>query len=162
MCKEYQVGGFAAAEPCTYVNHDRKEIIVYNVENVLRDLHPHAAGAFRGLTAHLYSAYENRKTASYFRPFEGLRPPIKQTELLNKRPAVTHVGPWHSAHQYGLAVDFVAFKREGLWSWDESEDWTFLRLSAEKFGLIVPIVWDMGHVEHPVWRAVQRLLFAKP
>lgn len=135
---------------------------MYNVENVLRDLHPVAGAAFRRMTAHLYSAYENRKTSSYFRPFEGLRPPIKQAELLNKRPAVTHVGPWYSAHQYGLAVDFVAFKREGVWSWDEGEDWTFLRLTAERFDLRVPIIWDKGHVEHPAWPRLQKLLFAKP
>lgn len=130
------------------------------VVDVLRYAHPHAREAFRQLSSDLYRSYENRKTSSHFRPFEVFRSPIKQQELFDQRPVVTKAMPWQSAHQYGLAVDFVAF-RGGRWSWSETEDWEFLRLRAEHYGLRRPMVWDKAHIEHPVWERVQMVLFGR-
>lgn len=58
-----------------------------------------------------------------FEVFEAFRTPERQASLFAKgRTApgnkVTWVGPWHSIHQYGLAVDFV-LKPGGNWSWDD-------------------------------------------
>ena len=125
----------------------------------LANLHPVASAAFRKLSTYLYGAYEKGETSTHFRPFEGFRSPIKQQELFNKRPVVTKAAPWQSAHQYGLAVDFVAYVA-GRWSWDNKHDWAFLRLAAERHGLKRPLEWDLGHIEHPAWGSVQKALAA--
>lgn len=125
---------------------------------VLRDLHPLGSGAFRGLKDHLEQGYRNEKTRSYFRPFEGLRTPAKQLELQNVRPPVTQAGPWQSAHQHGLAVDFVPWSEAGGWDWSDKHDWKYLKASAQLFGLDVPIDWDKAHVEHPCWPDLRKWL----
>lgn len=117
---------------------------------VIRDLHPVARPLFERLADNLEKAWSDEKTHSLFRPFQGLRTPIQQLELLNRRPPVTHVGPWNSAHQYGLAVDFVPWKGDA-WSWSEDHDYQFLRLAAEAVGLRRPMEWDKCHIEHPCW-----------
>ena len=65
------------------------------------------------------------------RIFEGFRTPELQREYTKRKPPITWVGPWGSIHQYGMAVDFVAFEK-GNWSWDTSqgrEKW-WLRMHA--------------------------------
>lgn len=61
--------------------------------------------------------------------FESVRSPSRQAELYAKGRVegqvdfgrtVTRAKPYQSAHQYGLAVDFV-FKVNGVWTWDEPE-----------------------------------------
>lgn len=160
LCKEYQVGGFAAPVPCTYIPDLRSKIMFHRSEEIVRYLHPRALQSFRKLTEHLERSYENGTTATLFRPFEGLRSPIKQEELFRQRPPVTHVGAWHSAHQYGLAVDFVPHNR-GVWSWSEDHEWFFLRDSAAQFGLENPYDWDRAHVEHPLWTRYREVLISK-
>lgn len=125
----------------------------------LAHLHPVASGAFRKLASYLYGAYEKGDVSAHFRPFEGFRSPVKQQELFNQRPVVTKAPPWQSAHQYGLAVDFVVWTGRA-WSWDDKHDWAFLRLAAERHGLKRPLEWDLGHIEHPAWKDVQRALAA--
>ena len=49
--------------------------------------------------------------------YEAFRTPELQVEYAKRKPPITWVGPWGSIHQYGLAVDFVAFEN-GNWSWD--------------------------------------------
>src|SRR5258707_5013983 len=68
LCKEYQVGGFPAPEPCTNRLNIGDMILFDFTENLLRQLHPKAAGAFRKLTEDLDRAYENDQIASHFRP----------------------------------------------------------------------------------------------
>lgn len=117
---------------------------------IIRYLHPVCLNAFRQLAQHLESSYEDGRCATLFLPYEGLRSPIKQEELFRQRPPVTHVGAWHSAHQYGLAVDFVPYGSKG-WNWAETAEWHYLRTSAALFGLRNPFDWDRAHVEHPLW-----------
>lgn len=128
-----------------------------NTEVVLRDLHPLAKPAFEQLTIYLEQLWKDGKTQTFFKPFEGLRTPIKQLELLNRRPVVTHVGPWQSAHQYGLAVDFVPWSGNAF-SWDEDHDFTTLRLAAVACGLSRPMEWDKCHIEHPAWAKFQGVI----
>lgn len=130
-------------------------------EVVMRDLHPICQQAFRKLADHLKRAYQEGRTTTYFAPFEGLRTPIKQEELFRQRPPVTHVGAWHSAHNYGMAVDFVAVNSAGQWSWSEKHDWNFLRASAIQFGLRNHLDWDRAHVEAIAWSRVAALIKAE-
>lgn len=65
----------------------------------------------------------------------------------------TKARAWSSAHQYGLAVDFVAY-RDHKWSWDAGEDWDFLADQAREEGLAVPYRWDRVHVEAPAFTRV--------
>lgn len=169
--KEYQVGGFAAPEPCTNCPDFMEKIVFNNVETLLRELHPHSRDAFRGLTEDLKRAYEQRQTSTYFRPLEGLRSPLKQQVLFEQRPVVTHVGPWLSPHQYGLAVDFVAVRNGAAvlagtankleWSWNDEHDWRCLAQCAQNRGLMNDIKWDKPHVESPLWRTLLPLIKGK-
>lgn len=91
-----------------------------------------------------------------FRPFEIFRAPDRQAECLRK--GTTKVGAWGSAHQYGLAVDYVPYVC-GKWSWQAStEAWDFLRKSAEARGLRCVIAWDRPHVEHPAFDRLREAL----
>ena len=71
----------------------------------ITDLHAEVRGVFSALSEDLALAYQADKTEFLIEPFEGLRSPDRQAHLLSK--GTTKAGPWKSAHQYGLAVDFV-------------------------------------------------------
>ena len=119
------------------------------------NLHPAARDAFMELAVDLSNQFEKANTPTSFRLFEGYRSPIRQNYLFNQEPKVTQAGPWESAHNFGLACDFVPFifrDKVWQWSWADDEDWPFLEKRAAVFGLLVPITWDRGHVEHPKWR----------
>lgn len=119
---------------------------------ICRDLemiHPRGKLAFKELSLHLKVAFEQKRTLSQFRVFETYRSPTRQQELRAKGN-VTKAGPFESAHQFGLAVDFIPWDGE-IWSWDGRHDWSFLHKAAKAYGLDVPISWDKGHVEHPLW-----------
>lgn len=126
--------------------------------DIIRELQPLAQPAFRRLCAYLKHAHEEGKTNSLFVPYEGYRSPLRQIELLNERPVVTKAGPWQSAHQYGLAVDFAVSQRGGVLSWDEKHDWYFLQRAAYEHDLLRPLAWDMGHIVHPSWNGLQAYL----
>ena len=68
---------------------------------------------------------------------------------------VTRADAWQSAHQYGLAADFVR-KIDGQWSWDG--DFSVVKSVAEKYGCVVPMSWDPGHVESLDWRDLKKHL----
>ena len=128
--------------------------------NVIRDmeaLHPVCKTAFRELEAYLQLAFKEGATHSQFAVFETYRHPLRQLFLMER--GVTKAGMYKSAHQFGLAVDFVPYKTiNGLrnWSWHKNEDWGFLRKSAELYGLTRPIAWDLPHVQHPAWSEMNR------
>lgn len=104
-------------------------------------LHPRVRMQFLGLEHRL----EGR-----FRIFETVRTPERQYRL--KEGGSTGLDPWKSAHQYGLAADFVGLK-DGVMSWDPMLNWEELAVSAISFGLVVPDVKnDPGHVELVGWR----------
>lgn len=135
------------------------------IHNDISLLHPKFARAVKRLSEYLIDAHETRRTKSRFEIFETYRDPVRQADLLRK--GVSKAGPFESAHQCGLAVDFVPYlsaeEAEAWsltmgervlpgWNWHPSHDYRFLATAAETFKLCVPISWDPCHVEHPNWR----------
>lgn len=118
-------------------------------------LHHKARAAFDGLSTALVGAYKTGRTETLFKPFETIRSPLRQDKLL--AAGATKARGWQSAHQYGLATDFAAFVGN-QWNWDAGRDWPFLKRLANEFGLDVPIKWDLGHVEHPLWWKIDDLV----
>lgn len=121
-------------------------------------LHPKVRRDFQIMAIRLTEGYQNGVVAYHFKPFEGFRSPEKQTELvLLKR---SKAGPWQSAHNYGLAVDFVPWDEKGGFFWPDAKHpaWDYMRDLARNRGLINQIDWDRPHVEHPIWWAVKRHL----
>lgn len=120
----------------------------------INSLHPIFIGKAQTLYQALIEAYQAGRTKTLFEPFEGVRSPDRQNQVF--AAGTSKARAWQSAHQYGLALDFAARKITGdaryIWSWDAAHDWTFLKTEAERHGLSVPIIWDKGHVEHPIWR----------
>lgn len=136
-------------------------------------LHPKFMRACVRLHDYLIDAHETGRTKTRFEIFETYRDPIRQADLLKK--GVSKAGPFESAHQLGLACDFVPYlspeealalgERKGErvlpgWNWDPSHDYSFLATAAELFKLSRPITWDPCHIEHPNWRK-HRLTFVK-
>lgn len=128
-------------------------------------LEPKFGRACGRLHAYLIDAHETGRTQTRFEIFETYRHPLRQASLLKK--GVSKAGPWESAHQVGLACDFVPYlsveEAEALslrkgervlpgWNWDASHDYRFLATAAKSFNLAVPISWDPCHVEHPRFR----------
>lgn len=96
-------------------------------------------------------------SASFY-PFEGFRHPLRQHYLVTETKN-TKAGPWESAHQYGLAVDFAVLvvdddSTDTLWSWSAQAPWGELKRLASVEGLTVPIAWDQGHVQHPIFKTL--------
>lgn len=114
-------------------------------------LHPKAYDQFRRLAYALEADHRHGKIRTLFKPFETFRHPARQFDLYNKVPKVTNARQYESAHQFGLAVDFVAMDND-RWSWLDSHDWDGLKQRAEAVGLLCPIQWDRPHVEHPLWQ----------
>lgn len=144
------------------------------------DLHPVARQQFSNLEDRLMIGYWSQKTKTLFRPQMGYRSPEVQDGLYaqgrtKKGDVVTKARGWESAHQFGLAVDFVAWVIEadqigtnlrtgrlssdyGVWSWSDEHDWKYLKEQAELVGLTVPIKWDRPHVQHPAWETLRARL----
>lgn len=118
-------------------------------------LHPLARVAFKSLAADLSEAFQRQETPVLFLPFEGYRSPEAQAKRF--AAGTSKARPWQSAHQFGLAVDFVPWI-DGGWSWAQNAPWHDLDRLAKARGLLHPIAWDMPHVEFPHWRAVKDAL----
>ena len=129
---------------------------------------PKFAASVTRLHKYLIDAHETGRTKTRFEIFETFRTPMRQRELIAK--GVSKAGPFQSAHQFGLAVDFVPYlspeeagqlaERTGErvfpgWNWHSSHDYSFLAASAQRFAMAVPIVWDPCHVEHPSWNKLR-------
>lgn len=109
----------------------------------LTDMHPHVRENYAGLI----QALEQRNAISQYKfyAFEGYRSPERQAWV--KEQGHSWVGPWKSAHQWGLAADFVP-KLNGKWTWDAPDlEWGSLRMLAIRNGLRVPYDKDKAHVE---------------
>lgn len=118
-------------------------------------LHPAVGMKFRELARSLEAAYATGRTKTLFMTFETYRTPHRQRFLNRTNPSATKASAFQSAHQFGMAVDFVAFDVEhSKWSWDEHHDWAFLKAEAEAYKLTVPIGWDRVHVEAPLFQAI--------
>lgn len=110
--------------------------------------------------------FKGEDDAEYiFALFEGYRSPERQDEIL-KTTKNTKARSWQSAHQYGLAADFAAFRTGELpaavtnrWSWPDKAPWGIVKHTAEECGLSRPIPWDKGHVEHPAFGVSVRRAF---
>ena len=121
-------------------------------------LHPKVREVFALLAFRLQEAYDSGRTPTLFKPFEGYRTPERQDYLFTVTKSTKAKG-WQSAHNYGLAVDFVALsdpKNMSSWSWEGHHDWDTLREIANSVGLICAIKWDKPHVEHPIWTGIKR------
>lgn len=119
--------------------------------------HPIARATFIALAVDLQEAFKRGDTKTDFRAFEVYRSPQRQRELVG---STSNAGPWLSAHQYGLAVDFVPW--DNGWSWAEGHDYEFLKNMAEDHGLIRPLAWDKVHVEHPAFSEMKRRIRGGP
>lgn len=73
---------------------------------------------------------------------EYYRTPVRQAELLAKKPPVTKAGPFESAHQYMCAVDIVHPAK----GWDVSEAyWDTLASCVRNVALKLGVGLDHGH-----------------
>lgn len=117
----------------------------------LEDLHPAAYAQFVRLTELLADDFRAGRTKTLFRVFETYRSPEAQEQVYIN--GTSKARAWQSAHQYGLAVDYVPW--DDTWSWDETHDWDWLKQRARSLGLDVPIAWDKPHVQHPHFLAVR-------
>lgn len=121
----------------------------------LGDLHPLMRGPVTQLLPLLNAAHA-RGALPNFRPFEGYRSPEEQRRVL--LDGTSKAGAWQSAHQWGLAVDFVPYI-DGRWTWDVPEaDWTMMHRIARQVGLVAPINWDKPHLQHPRWESARAAL----
>lgn len=130
-------------------------------------LHPKMQGPLANLTAACRGrVFESDGKKFILHPFEGFRSAVRQQHLF-AGGKVTKARPWQSAHQYGLAVDFAGLRVEmngtvvpASWFWPISPHpcWMELKRLAIREGLDVPISWDIGHVEHPVFPLLKSLL----
>lgn len=121
----------------------------------ISDLHPKMQGPVSRLSDKLVLSYKAGETKTLFKLFEGFRSPARQAELLVAKTA--KAGPWQSAHQFGLAADFVAWTND-RWSWSTAHDWDFLHALAVECGLTAPIKWDLPHIQHPFWPRLQTFM----
>lgn len=96
---------------------------------------------------------EIRHDVGLFEVFETYRSPSRQRALLQKASRVTQVGPWYSAHQYGLALDLVRRTPDGSWRWDgiPGSTWVRIHAIARLSGLRAPHAFDPFHIEAPEW-----------
>lgn len=121
-------------------------------------LHPFAKERFEDLRQRLADGYQTGKSKFLFLPYETYRAPERQAYLKLKKRSTAE--PFFSAHQFGLAVDFVPCKQEGdnqaVWSWPPVDDdgWDFLHDQARTCGLDNPVPWDAAHIEHPMFKNV--------
>lgn len=131
-------------------------------------LNPKFAAVVVRLDKYLIDAHETGRTKTRFHIFETFRDPMRQAQLLAK--GASKAGTFQSAHQFGLAVDFVPVidvaeagviakalgeRVSAGWSWWSGHDYDFLKAAAEKHGLTVPITWDRVHIEHPKFKKLR-------
>lgn len=113
-------------------------------------LHPRAYPIFLKLYRTLQADYREGLTPHCFEIFETYRSPQHQT--FAKSAGRSQADAFWSAHQYGLAVDFVPHSLGRGFYWDAKQsEWDHLRMRAHELGLDNSIAWDRSHVQHPLW-----------
>jgi hypothetical protein len=91
-----------------------------------------------------------------FRPNTGYRSPTDQEAAFKRGASKAHA--FESAHQFGLAVDFVPWDgTKFVWPERSNREWDQLRARAKVWGLVNDIEWDRPHVEHRLWARVRAL-----
>lgn len=126
-------------------------------------LHPVVRPAFEALGADLKASYKEGTIKTLFLPFETYRYPQRQLVLI--QAGTTKAMPYESAHQFGLAVDFVPWVTlDGIsqWSWHKDAPWKVMHMMAERHGLKAPISWDQAHVQHPRWDEIRKEIHRFP
>lgn len=119
------------------------------VYTALSNLHPKAFEPFACLASDLSGRFKRGELRTHFRVYETFRDAARQNELWDRKR--TQARAWQSAHNYGLAVDFVPYVDGEGWNWDDSHPWDMLGAIAESHGLMQPIEWDRAHIVHPLW-----------
>ena len=128
---------------------------VVNVHtDVCRDprlLHPVVRERVLLLLGDAKDAFATRRLPCELELFETYRRPERQQWLLGQ--GTTKAAMWQSAHQFGLAADFVP-RPNGRWTWEGEQavacfDW--LDANCRKYGLVRAISWDRPHVEWSEW-----------
>lgn len=127
--------------------------------NKIECLNPKIIGSVKRLNEKLIAGYQSGLTHSQFQIFETFRSVERQNYLFMKGSSKAR--EWQSAHNYGLAVDYVAIRGRShsgnpIWSWDINEDWNFLAECAEEVGLSAPISWDKPHIQSHIWDQIKR------
>lgn len=126
------------------------------IERNMNLLHPKFKGQFIALEKALISAHEAHVTETLFKVFETFRSFERQEHLFSIGTTKARGG--QSAHNFGLAVDFVPFVndgRNGTYSWSSHHDWKFLKDMAAQHGLSNQswsLRWDKPHVQVAGWR----------
>lgn len=111
-------------------------------------LHHDCRADFYLLMGDLQRDFTHKKINVLFKPFEVYRHPSRQLEALNQK--TSRARPYESAHQFGMAVDFVPFDpATQRWSWRDGPHWDYLRDRARARKLLCELNWDRAHVEHP-------------
>lgn len=139
---------------------DRSKRIAFDIQT----LHPVMITSAKLLIADLNKkTFEDGGEKFRLEPFEGYRSPMRQNHLFAHTKA-TKAREWQSGHQYGLAMDFACVRVDkitneiipGKWFWADGSHscWRELKRLANIGGLTVPISWDYGHVEHPLFHDV--------
>lgn len=117
-----------------------------------RWLHPRCREQFTELRHRLTTDWQEGVVNVWFCPFETYRTPVRQQELHDLQKGVTGARAYESAHQFGMAVDFVP-KIDGIkWSWAGNHPWDHLKKRANEVGLSRPYSWDLAHIESPLWQ----------
>ena len=133
---------------------------MYKIDRSTGSLHLKFKGVFEALEQRLIAGYEAGTTKTRFEVFETFRSFERQDYLF--KIGTTKARGGESAHNFGLAVDFVPrvahTTKNGLemaWSWSLHHDWAFLRQVATEVGLenqSKSLRWDKPHVQVPHWR----------
>jgi len=134
-----------------------KLLPAFSVQRDLKLLAPICRPKFEKLADILLRDFRDKKTRSKFRVFETYRSPMRQDYLFEQTKS-TKARAWQSAHQFGLAADFVPVDEVGFWSWHDTEDWNWLGQRARDCGLSQPITWDRPHICAPEWTGVNEAM----
>ena len=113
-------------------------------------LHHACRADFYLLAGDLERDFRHKAINVLFRPFEVYRHPLRQQAAVTQR--TSRARPYESAHQFGMAVDFVPWDpATERWSWREGPHWDYLRTRAHARKLLNELDWDRAHVEHPLY-----------
>lgn len=125
-------------------------------------LHPRAARAFNALAVELAQGVRVSSSLELrFFAFETYRHPAAQE--FHYKNGTSKARAYQSAHQFGLAVDFVP-QINGKWTWEPPGGdmaWDALDKVVSTYkdrGLRRPISWDRPHIEHELWETQLRWL----
>ena len=131
----------------------------------IENLHPLMRQPVRDLLAVLHPIrWKGEDGVTYmWALYEGYRSPEDQHYLFTETRN-THADAWHSAHQFGMAVDIVGTPPDagghptlGGWSWSKLNPWPEMHFHAHKCGLTSPLAWDQAHIELGAWQTFRSL-----